>query len=48
VDAVPEEEARLDAFLDTLKWDEKGLVVAIAQASLHAACQNSSRKEGVL
>ena len=29
---VPADEAALDRYLDTLKWDEKGLVVAIAQA----------------
>ena len=29
---APADEAALDRYLDTLKWDEKGLVVAIAQA----------------
>lgn len=29
---VVPDESSLDAYLDTLKWDEKGLLVAIAQA----------------
>jgi hypothetical protein len=30
--AAPSDDAALDAYLDTLKWDDKGLLVAIAQA----------------
>jgi len=30
--AAPADDAALDAYLDTLKWDDKGLLVAIAQA----------------
>ena len=30
--AAPPDDAALDAYLDTLKWDDKGLLVAIAQA----------------
>ena len=35
--ATDSEEAALDAYLDTLKWDDKGLLVAIAQASASRA-----------
>ena len=39
--AAAPDDAALDAYLDTLKWDDKGLLVAIAQACARLRARRS-------